>query len=37
MKPDVLGIFDPSSDVFLAERVEFDVVCAGDRVEVAEE
>ena len=30
MNPEVLGIFDPSCDVFLAERVGFDVVCAGD-------
>jgi lysophospholipase L1-like esterase len=30
MNPEVLGIFDQSSDVFLADRIPFDVVCAGD-------
>jgi lysophospholipase L1-like esterase len=30
MNPEVLDIFDESSDVFLAEHVVFDIVCAGD-------
>ena len=30
MNAEVLGVFDESSDVFRAEHVAFDVVCAGD-------
>ena len=30
MNAEVLGIFDHEADVFLADRIPFDVVCAGD-------
>ncbi len=30
MNPEVLGLFDPETDPFQADRIPFDVVCAGD-------